>query len=178
MNASKEKEISKKLSYVLRHRPDSIGIQLDSMGWTDVDLLLEKLHISIEELEYVVVNNKKKRFDLSDDKLRIRANQGHSVEVYLDLVPQTPPKVLYHGTATRFLDSIARTGLQKMNRHHVHLSSDIETAKQVGMRHGKLHVLLINSGAMSETGILFYKTKNNVWLTDSVDVQYISNWEE
>jgi putative RNA 2'-phosphotransferase len=133
--------ISKLLSLVLRHSPEAINIVLDSNGWTDVDTLLQRMNangtvMTKEILEYVVSTNSKKRFVFNEDKTRIRANQGHSVEVDLGYEPKEPPAVLYHGTATRNLDSIMKTGLEKRQRHHVHLSTDVNIALQVGQRYG------------------------------------------
>lgn len=162
------------MSYVLRHSPDSIGITLDKQGWTDLELLIEKLDITRDELEYVVVNNSKKRFSISENAQRIRANQGHSVDIELGLKEKKPPKVLYHGTAISNLEKINEAGLLKMNRNHVHLSSDIETAKQVGSRHGKPVVLVISCEEMLADNIKFYQSDNGVWLTDFVDSKYIA----
>ena len=171
---SREKEISKHLSYVLRHRPDSIGIHLDSHGWANVSLLLDKMKISQAELEYVVFNNSKNRFSISDDKQSIRANQGHSVKIELGLSSKIPPNKLYHGTTMNSYEKIKKEGLLKMNRNHVHLSSEIETAKQVGSRHGKPIILVINCEMMIAENIKFYKSENGVWLTDFVNPKYIT----
>lgn len=172
MEKQREIELSKKLSYVLRHRPDSIGIQLDEQGWTDISILLEKLDVSRIELEYVVSNNAKQRFSISSD--RIRANQGHSIKVNLGLKSILPPIKLYHGTTHDRYKLIKVEGLKKMNRNHVHLSEDIETAKKVGSRHGKPFILIVDSKAMTSDGIEFYKSDNGVWLTEFVDPKYIS----
>jgi len=171
---NKEKEISKHLSYVLRHRPDSIGIQLDSQGWTDIDLLIKKLKISQSDLEFVVKNNSKNRFSISDDKKSIRANQGHSVNIELGLLSKIPPLKLYHGTTIQSYEKIKIDGLLKMNRNHVHLSSEIETAKQVGSRHGKPIILLIDCEKMIVENIKFYQSENGVWLTEYVNPKFIS----
>ena len=159
---------------MLRHRPDSIGIQLDSQGWTDVTLLIEKLNISQSELEFVVKNNSKSRFSISDDKKSIRANQGHSVKIELGLSSKTPPAKLYHGTTIKNYEKIKKDGLLKMNRNHVHLSSDFETAKQVGSRHGKPIILVIDCEKMTEENIKFYQSDNGVWLTEYVNPKFIS----
>jgi len=150
MDKKREKEISKKLSYVLRHRPDSIGIQLDKKGWTEIDLLLHKIDITKEELHYVVRNNAKQRFSFSADEKLIRANQGHSVKIALGLEPKTPPSILYHGTSEKNYQTILREGLSKMNRNHVHLSSEVQTAKEVGARHGKPLIFAIDTAQMHQ----------------------------
>lgn len=172
---AKDVKISKFLSYVLRHKPEAIELSLDSNGWADVSELKSKSTVpfSREDLERVVKENSKKRFVLSADGLRIRASQGHSIKVDLELKPQKPPVKLYHGTAIRFWPAIQNGGLKKMNRHHVHLSSDVETASQVGTRHGKLLMLVVNAGKMFEDGHVFYKSQNGVWLTDSVPIKYL-----
>jgi putative RNA 2'-phosphotransferase len=170
--------ISKFLSYVLRHRPDEIGITLDSAGWVDVDRLLAAsaehgTKISRGELDYVVTHNDKKRFAISEDGLRIRASQGHSTSVELGYEPRRPPDVLYHGTATRYLPGIREEGLVKGKRHHVHLSGDEATARVVGQRHGSVVVLRVRAGEMARAGFAFYVSANGVWLTESVPPRYI-----
>ncbi len=172
------KNISKFLSLVLRHRPEVIGIKLNEQGWVGVDELLEKLkakgkNISLEQLEEVVKNNNKKRFAFNEDKTLIRANQGHSISLDLGYEAVEPPRSLYHGTATRFLDSIQKTGLEKRNRHHVHLSEELDTATNVGGRHGKVVVLIIDAEQMHKDGFKFFVSENGVWLTDHVPTQYI-----
>lgn len=170
--------ISKLLSKILRHQPDLIGIQLDENGWVEVSTLLQNLEkyqtqISFEQLKEVVDTNSKKRFSFNDDFSKIRANQGHSIEVDLALQTQTPPDILYHGTVEKNLDSIFEKGLSKMNRHHVHLSADTETAQKVGMRHGKPIILTIESKKMYDQGYVFYLSENQVWLTDNVPSEFI-----
>jgi putative RNA 2'-phosphotransferase len=169
---------SKFLSYVLRHRPDAIGLTLDESGWTSVDALLSKAAaagtpISRAELAEIVATNEKKRFSLSDDGSRIRAAQGHSVEVALGIEPVTPPDTLYHGTATRFLDSIRAQGLIPGSRQQVHLSGDEATAVAVGQRHGKPVVLRVAAGTMHAEGYAFYRADNGVWLTDRVPPEFL-----
>lgn len=169
---------SKFLSLVLRHEPERIGLKLDESGWTNVDELLQAINkqafsFSRAELEEVVANNSKKRFAFSDDGLRIRANQGHSIEVDLQHVSQTPPEILYHGTATRFLDAIRKDGLKKMDRHDVHLSAESKMTLQVGGRHGKPALLTIRAGEMHRAGFLFRLTPNGVWLVDHVPPRFI-----
>lgn len=171
-------QTSKFLSYLLRHRPDAIGLVLDEQGWAEVDALLAGCArhgraISREMLERVVATNDKQRFMISADGTRIRANQGHSVAVDLGYVPAEPPPLLYHGTAERNVASIRRQGLTKGKRHHVHLSTDEATAHRVGSRHGRAVVLRVRAAAMAATGIEFFLSANGVWLTDSVPATYI-----
>ncbi|AZA72474.1 RNA 2'-phosphotransferase [Chryseobacterium indoltheticum] len=179
MNEQHKKKTSKFLSYVLRHHPEIIGLHLDENGWADVDELITKSTndsqgFTFEELDEIVQTNDKKRFIFNEDKTRIRANQGHSIDINLALIPQQPPEFLYHGTAQRNIESILEKGIEKRNRQHVHLSQDIETATKVGMRHGKPIILTINTEKMFDDGIEFYLSENNVWLTDFVDIKYIS----
>ncbi|MEZ4711381.1 MAG: RNA 2'-phosphotransferase [Caldilineaceae bacterium] len=172
-------KISKFLSYVLRHNPDAIGLKLDSAGWAAVDELLtcaahDGQQITLELLNEVVATNDKKRFALSVDGKYIRASQGHSIRVDLELEPVEPPEQLFHGTATRFLASIQQSGLQPRNRHHVHLSSDHETAIKVGQRHGKPVILEVDARRMVADGHLFYRSENGVWLTEKVPPAYFT----
>ena len=170
---------SKFLSLVLRHQPEVIGMQLDPEGWLPIDELIENANrkgneLSLELLHEVVASCEKKRFSLSDDGLKIRANQGHSVpDVELNLEPVTPPNQLFHGTVAAFMESIREQGLLKRSRNHVHLSADIETAKKVGARRGKPLILTIRTEAMHESGHSFYLSANGVWLTDAVPAQFI-----
>lgn len=178
MDQHTEKKISKTLSYVLRHKPDAIGLQLDDSGWAVTNELLEKLNqtgtvVNLGDLKYVVENNNKKRFAFNEDFSRIRANQGHSLDVDLQLVKQKPPETLYHGTARKNLETIQQSGLLKMNRQHVHLSFSKATAVQVGQRHGKPIVLEIMAGTMHSKGYVFYLSDNGVWLTDNVPTEFI-----
>ena len=167
---------SKFLSYVLRHKPDTIGLELDAEGWADVEELIEKAGLPLTRalLEEIVATSDKKRFALSGDGRLIRANQGHSLKVDLGLPASKPPQRLYHGTATRFLDSITQQGLISGNRQYVHLSGDEDTARSVGQRHGQPVILRIMSGSMHEEGFRFYQADNGVWLTDAVPVRFIS----
>lgn len=178
MDKKVETETSKFLSLVLRHKPKSIGIKLDENGWTDVDELIHKLKISFDDLKYIVDNNDKKRFAFNNDFTKIRASQGHSVEVDLQYKPVEPPEFLYHGTATKNLDLILREGLLKRSRQYVHLSSDKETAEKVGTRHGKPVILKIKTREMHNIGIPFYISDNKVWLVDSVPPEFIFFEEE
>lgn len=170
--------ISKFLSLVLRHEPGKIGIQLDSAGWVEVDELLRacaahQFPFSRDELNLVVATNDKKRFAFSEDGKRIRANQGHSVEVELQYEPSVPPEILYHGTADRFLASIQQNGLIKGNRHHVHLSTDLDTAMSVGQRHGKPLVFRVLAGEMHRSGHQFFVSANGVWLADHIPANFL-----
>ena len=170
--------ISKFLSLVLRHKPQIIGLELDKNGWAEVSALLQKMHaigfkLSQTDLEHLVNTNNKKRFRFDENKTRIRASQGHSIIVELNYQPQNPPPVLYHGTATRFIDAIMANGLQKQNRHHVHLSDNVETARQVGQRHGKPIVLQILAGEMFAANYKFYLSDNGVWLTEYVPPAFL-----
>lgn len=173
MTPNRITKISKRLSYVLRHHPESIGIQLTSDGWAETDVLLDKFRMTLTTLKYVVEHNDKKRFAFNEDYSMIRANQGHSIQVDLQLEPKTPPPTLFHGTATHFLDSILKKGLLKQSRHHVHLSAQLDTAIAVGKRHGKVVVLEIDTQSMLAEGHQFYLSNNGVWLTDIVDPKYI-----
>lgn len=178
MNKQHEK-VSKFLSYVLRHQPEAIGLTLDSEGWADIGALIscaakhnQRLDMSL--IQAVVDTNDKKRFSISEDGLKIRAAQGHSTnQVNLSYQEQVPPEYLYHGTATRFIDSIHEKGLIAGSRHHVHLSSNEQTAIAVGQRHGKPVILKIKAAAMHQQGFKFYLSDNGVWLTDAVPVEFI-----
>lgn len=175
------KHISKFLSYILRHDPDKVGIRLDSNGWTDISVLISqcKIHgyeFSEEELFEIVRTNDKQRFALNENKTEIRANQGHSVEVDLNLKAIRPPNILYHGTSQSVLDKIKKEGLKKMSRHHVHLSKDIDTANIVAnRRQGEVIILEVLASQMYIDGFKFYQSDNGVWLTDSVPIEYIKN---
>jgi putative RNA 2'-phosphotransferase len=175
--------LSKFLSLVLRHRPETIGITLDAEGWADLDLLIERANaagwrLSRAAVEDVVRTSDKQRFALSGDGRRIRAQQGHSTKaVSLTFEAAEPPAVLFHGTAERNVPSIRGEGLKPGRRHHVHLSSDRETAIAVGMRHGRAVVLLIDSGAMRCDGHAFCRSGNGVWLIDHVPPDYIVDWD-
>lgn len=166
------------ISLILRHKPETIGICLDEHGWENVDELIDGINhvgrkIDMEILEEIVRTDNKQRYSFNENKTLIRANQGHSIPVDVELKEKQPPKVLYHGTASRFLDSIMQEGLKPMSRLYVHLSSDMETAMKVGKRHGEPVVLIINSEEMYKDGIEFYLSENGVWLTKSVDKKYI-----
>ena len=169
---------SKVLSLVLRHEPEAIGLSLDANGWADLDELVRLANaggkpVTRELIEQVVRDNDKQRFAISEDGARIRANQGHSIEIDLALSPLPPPAILYHGTATRFAKSIRNLGLLKQSRQHVHLSADEQTAIKVGSRHGKALVLSVRAGDMHARGLSFYRSANGVWLTDAVAAEFI-----
>ena len=159
---------SKRLSYVLRHAPDSVGLTLDAAGWVDVDALLEAVGWTRAELEQVVASNDKRRFALDETGTRIRASQGHSVAVDLGYAAQTPPPVLFHGTAERNLPAIEAEGLRPGRRHAVHLSPDAVTARAVGARHGRPVVLRVDAEAMARDWAVFTRSANGVWLVDAV----------
>jgi len=170
--------LSKFLSLVLRHQPELVGISLDEQGWTDVKTLLEKMRQSestftFDALKHIVDTSPKKRFAFNSTLDKIRANQGHSVEVELGYAAASPPELLYHGTALRNLESIMAKGLEKRDRHHVHLSGDTETALKVGQRHGKPVILQVHAARMASNGFTFFLSDNGVWLTDHVPAEYI-----
>lgn len=171
-------KISKYLSRHLRHDPDGLGLILAPGGWVGVDDLLAacahcRFGLSRAELEEVVAQNSKQRFSFDPDGTRIRANQGHSVEVDLQLLPAAPPDTLYHGTGHQTADIIGRAGLDKMRRHHVHLSADLETARAVGARHGRPVIFTVDAAAMARAGHLFFRSDNGVWLTDAVPPEFL-----
>lgn len=174
-------KISKYLSYILRHNPSAANLQLDLKGWADIDLLIQNsdasYQITYEKIKEVVATNEKQRFALSQDGKKIRANQGHSIQVDLDLTETTPPPFLYHGTAVRFLQSIEQEGLKPMQRHHVHLTEDIAIARSVGSRYGVPVILTVSSGDMYKRGYPFYLSQNGVWLTNHVDPEFIKRNE-
>ncbi len=172
------KHISKFLSLVLRHKPEVIGISMDSEGWVDVNELLEKCsakkrYIHLQLLQQVVNTNDKQRFAFNHDHTKIRASQGHTVEIDLKLEPTEPLEYLYHGTVAKFIDSIKASGLQPMERRHVHLSKDLETAIKVGSRRGKPVILKVKASEMHKDGHAFYVSANGVWLCEAVPTQYI-----
>lgn len=183
--------VSRVLSKVLRHEPEMVGVRLDANGWADVNELLTKLQrakhsagapkrlrslpdVDLEFLREVVANNDKSRFAFSDDERRIRAVQGHSVGVDLGYTSLEPPEVLFHGTASENWPSIREEGLLRGSRHAVHLSSDAETARRVGARHGRPVVLTVYAGQMHRDGYKFSRSENAVWLVDSVPARFLS----
>jgi len=166
------------LSMLLRHKPEEANITLDEHGWADVDELLKGINdtgrvIDREILDEIVRTDNKQRYSFNEDGTLIRANQGHSISVDVELQEQEPPEFLFHGTAARSLGSILQEGLKPMSRLYVHLSVDMETALKVGRRHGEPVILGIHSGEMHKRGGAFYLSKNGVWLTEKVDVRYI-----
>lgn len=165
--------ISKFLSKHLRHDPAGLGLELEPGGWVEVDALLAAcarrgMSISRAQLAAIVAGSDKQRFAFDADGRKIRANQGHSVEVDLQLTPQTPPAELYHGTSADRVEVILREGLRRMQRHHVHLSADVATAVKVGARHGRPVVLVVDAAAMHAAGVTFFRSDNGVWLVDEV----------
>ena len=169
--------ISKYMSLILRHKPEVIGIKLDAHGWADVDALLagisRRYPIDRDILEEIVRTDGKQRYSFNEDRTKIRANQGHSIQVDVELPVTEPPETLYHGTAERFAASIEAQGLLPRNRLYVHLSPDAETAEKVGRRHGKPVIYLVNAGQMRRDGYLFYLSVNGVWLTKEVPARYL-----
>lgn len=170
--------LSRYLCRVLRHHPEEIDLNVDDRGWADTVELIKKVNtkkkIDMETLEYIVENDQKGRYSFNEDKTKIRVNYGHSIPVNPDYEIASPETILYHGTATRFLDSIFKKGILSKGRNLVHLSKDIETAQIVGARHGKPIVLEIDTKGMEQDGYKFYKSVNGIWLTDKVPVKYIS----
>jgi len=178
MNEKQEQRLSKFLSLLLRHKPETLDLNMDKNGWVSVDELVEKINasgrnITQVDIANVVANCKKQRFKLDTEFDRIRANQGHSIAVDVELVEKTPPAVLYHGTAKRNLDSIRKLGLIKGSRQHVHLSDNQDTARNVGRRYGKPVILEVDCKKMASDGHLFYQSENGVWLVDAVGVDYL-----
>ena len=171
--------VSKFLSLVLRHDPGRIGIRLDEAGWIGVGELLAAcaahgVSITRAELTALVAASDKQRFALSADGQRIRANQGHSVAVDLQLVAVAPPATLYHGTVASAISSIRKGGLVRGERHHVHLSADVETASRVGARRGKPVILTVRAADMAAAGHVFYRSANGVWLVEHVPAEFIA----
>ena len=178
MNQKYETKISKFISLVLRHNPDIIKIKLDANGWAITDELIQGLNnhgykVTVDDLKEIVYNDAKGRYSFSNDNTKIRANQGHSIKVDVELAEYKPPTYLYHGTGVKSLCEIKEHGLRPMGRLYVHLSKDYNTAIDVGKRHGTPIVLKIKSAEMHSKGFVFYQSENNVWLTNSVPVEYI-----
>jgi len=175
----KLKHISKLMSLVLRHQPEFIGLKLDVNGWANVAEMIQKMNdngfaVDEEIIATVVETNEKKRFAFDEHKANIKANQGHSITIDLNLPQVAPPAILFHGTATKNVESIFKKGIQKRARHHVHLSADYATALAVGTRHGKPIILTIDAAKMHQAGHQFYLSENNVWLVDEVPTPFIS----
>ena len=171
------KETSKYMSLILRHKPETIGISLDEHGWANVDKLIagiSKTHeINMDILEEIVSSDEKQRYSFNDDKTKIRANQGHSIQVDVELEEKEPPMILWHGTGEKFVASIDEQGLIAKSRLYVHLSQDEETAFKVGTRHGKPVLYMVKAADMFKDGYKFYLSKNGVWLTKEVPVKYL-----
>lgn len=167
------------LSLVLRHEPGAAGIMLDENGWADVEELLSGVRnsgrqIDMDTLERIVRENNKQRYSFNEDHTKIRANQGHSIQVDVELKETKPPQYLFHGTASRFLPSIQREGIRKMERQYVHLSADFQTALAVGRRHGSPVVLTVDAAAMARDGVTFYLSANGVWQCEYVSPKYFA----
>jgi putative RNA 2'-phosphotransferase len=170
--------LSKRISKALRHKPDAVGLTLDPHGWVPVADLLAALRLTRPELDAVVAGNDKRRFAIetgADGVERIRASQGHSVPVDLGLAPVVPPDQLFHGTSAANLTAIMAEGLIPGGRHHVHLSADVTTARAVGARRGRAHVVVlrVDAAGMSAQGYEFFRSANGVWLTDAVPPRYL-----
>lgn len=170
-------KISVFISLVLRHKPETIGITLDEHGWANVDELIEALNskrpFTMEMLEEIVATDEKQRYSFNADKTLIRANQGHSIPVDVELEQQAPPEYLWHGTGAKYVSSIEEQGLLPQSRLYVHLSTDYDTAVKVGRRHGKPVVFKVKSADMEKDGFVFYQSVNGVWLTKHVPVAYL-----
>lgn len=172
-------QLGRFLSLVLRHDPSAVGITLDEHGWADVESLISGMErsghrINMDTLERIVRENNKKRYSFNEDHTKIRANQGHSLSVDVELEEVVPPDILYHGTAVGHVDSIMRNGLNRQSRQHVHLSEKWETAVSVGARHGKPIILRVDAAAMHQAGYVFWMSENGVWLCEEVPVRYLN----
>lgn len=168
-------KISRLLSYLLRHKPEKKNLSIDAHGWVHVRELLDNTEITISELQEVVDTDDKKRYEFNDGQVKIRASQGHSIEIDLGYKSTMPPDILYHGTTEKNEKAIRTYGLSKMKRHAVHLSKDKETAKNVGVRHGTPLVLKVDAKRMYQDGFTFQISSNGVWLTEKVPSRYIMN---
>lgn len=176
--SNKKNNLSKFISLILRHKPEAIGITLDEHGYANVDELIEGINkqnyiIDFDKLKDIVDTDNKQRYSFNKDFTKIRANQGHSIKVDVELEEKRPPKYLYHGTATRFVESIHNEGIKPQSRLYVHLSDNHTTATKVGTRHGSPEVLVVEARNMYKDGYKFYLSKNGVWLTEYVPTQYI-----
>ncbi len=176
-----EQEISKYIALILRHKPETIGIALDEHGWADADQLIDGIRktypLTREMLEEIVRTDNKQRYSFNADHTMIRANQGHSVPVDVELRMTEPPAILYHGTGEKYVPSILKEGLIPKSRLYVHLSKDIQTALNVGKRHGKPIIFRVDAQRMSEDGYAFFLSANGVWLTKHVPVMYLAKQE-
>lgn len=177
MSEKELKETSKFISLILRHKPDTIGITLDEHGWANVDELVAGIAktqaFNMEMLEQIVAEDEKQRYSFNEDKTLIRANQGHSIPVDVELNEVRPPEILFHGTGEKYVVAIDEQGLVPKSRLYVHLSSNAETAWKVGQRHGKPVVYKVRSGDMFKDGFVFFCSVNGVWLTEKVPAQYL-----
>lgn len=174
---------SKYISLLLRHKPWVGDLTLDEHGWCDVESLITAVEVrnngfNMDTLEEIVRTDEKQRYSFNEDKTLIRANQGHSINVDVELKECIPPQILYHGTSSKNVESILSEGLQHMSRLYVHLSFDYETAIKVGSRHGKPVVFTVDTNAMLSDGLVFYKSENGVWLTNNVPPKYLSLLKE
>ena len=174
-------KLSRFISLILRHKPSEIGITLDNYGWANVNELIEGINnsgrkINMDILEKIVLTDDKQRYSFNEDKTFIRANQGHSIDVNVELKEVQPPEFLWHGTAEKYIDSICRLGLISKSRLYVHLSSDTQTATNVGKRHGEVVLLRIDARKMYQDGFKFYLSQNGVWLTKNVPVSYLKRF--
>lgn len=171
--------LSKFMSLILRHKPEIIGIVLDKHGWANVEELLEKMNahrgifIDMDTLEKIVATDNKQRYSFNDGHTLIKANQGHSIPVDVELKEEVPPDILYHGTGEKSVAAIDSSGLKSMSRLYVHLSTDIETATKVGKRHGNPVIYVVNAREMYDNGVKFYRSINGVWLTKYVEPRYL-----
>ncbi|MBQ6335044.1 MAG: RNA 2'-phosphotransferase [Erysipelotrichaceae bacterium] len=172
-----DRSTGKFIALILRHRPEVIGITLDEHGWANTEELIKGIaktrDFTLEDLERIVANDEKQRYSFNQDKTKIRANQGHSIDVDVELKEAVPPEILYHGTGEKYVNAIDSQGLKAKNRLYVHLSKDIETAKKVGSRHGRPVVYQIDCKAMSDQGYQFYLSANDIWLTKNVPASYL-----
>lgn len=178
MNNKQAEKISKLISLVLRHKPEVLGLELDEHGWADTHKLLNGLYthgyeLTMDDLEFIVNTDNKQRYSFSDDKKLIRANQGHSIPVDVELEEKIPPNILYHGTGKKYEESIDKHGILKLSRLYVHLSDNKDTAKNVGKRHGVPVIYAIDCKSMVEDGYTFYQSVNGVWLTEYVPFKYL-----
>ena len=171
-------DTSKYIALILRHKPETIGISLDEHGWANVDELIAGIAktqlFNMEMLQEIVSTDNKQRYSFNEDKTLIRANQGHSISVDVELEKKVPPTILYHGTAEKYEDAIDVQGLVPKSRLYVHLSADIETATKVGQRHGKPVIYKVLAGKMQEDGYEFFQSVNGVWLTKRVEIKYLN----
>lgn len=174
------RETSKLIALVLRHRPEAVGIALDAHGWADVSALIDGVNahrgyrLTPEMLEEIVATDEKQRYAFNEDHTKIRANQGHSIPVDVELEERTPPAVLYHGTGEKYAAAIEREGLIPKSRLYVHLSADVDTARKVGSRHGRPVIYAVDCRAMVAGGYAFFLSANHVWLTKRVPARYLS----